>query len=121
MSEHVYLMMPGFMDRDRVEEYLAEHPEVREEIEHNVSAYGVPFLSSTIGWLKRDELIRALDDLVNEKLHWKLVELLIYPRDGSGEEYAIQYDIMMWDEHKKFEKAIEYEQRLKGFDDEFDG
>jgi hypothetical protein len=121
MSNQVYLMMSGFMDENRAKEYVSRHPEAKQEIELNLKKYGVPFLSGTIGWMKRCEVGKTIDEMLNDRMKSQLVELLVYARDGLGEEYAIQYDVLRCDEHECFEKAVAYEERIrrkKGGNDE---
>ena len=112
MSDQVYLMMSGFLDENGMKEYVLQHPEAREETERNLKTYGVPFLAGTIGWVKRSDVGKTVEDLLLNKMPSQLVELLVYARDGLGQEYAVQYDVLRHDGNEFLEKAVAYEERI---------
>jgi hypothetical protein len=113
MSNQIYLMTSGFMDEAGAKEYVSRHPEAKQEMDLNLKSYGVPFLSGTIGWMKRSDVGKTIEELLKERMPTQLVELLVYARDGKGEEYAIQYDVLRSDGNDCFEKAVAYEERIR--------
>jgi len=93
---------------------LMSNPILKEEIDYNMSRYGVPFICGSYGGRWREDLPRDVRNLIFEEMPYKLVEIRIYPEDPDGHHWGLEYSLLVWNEEKGFVRAIDQERSKKG-------
>lgn len=101
-------------DLQSIREELEKNPELKKEIDYNMNAYGIPFLSGSHGGRWREDLPKDVRNLLFEEMPYQLVEIRIYPEDPDGHHWGVEYSVLRPNGDQGFVKAIDYEQAKKG-------
>ena len=101
---------------EEMKKLLEQNPDFRDQIEYNMKHYGVPFISGSYGARWREDLVKDVRNILFGDFPSQLMEIRIYPEDPDGHHWALEYNLLLWDEEKGMIKAIDYERAKKGGD-----